>query len=349
MRRLLPIMAVSVALAAGAEIRWLEKDYDFGLMKEAAGPKTGMSRFVNTGPDTVSVFSVRPGCGCTSADFSEKPLAPGDTAVISYTYDPDKRPGKFDKSVKVRLSDGSRHSIRITGNVLGTPESLASFYPVEAGAMRLSESVVNGGETTRGRSPVFFINAYSESTDSLRPSLSSLSPAIYVTPAHPVAGPGDIVTFTINFVTDRLDKYGPVEIPLEFRATPDSQPVAVTFNAFLLPDRERLLMLQQGRHPRCVVDNPLLPLGQLSGGKVKMTAGLANIGSGALHILAVAPQSAAVTAVKQPKQIKAGASANLEFKIDADLLTDGAFRIPVHVITDDPDQPHLILTLTGTK
>ena len=156
-RSVLAALCAAAALAATADpvpvasIRWIDRDFDFGLMKEQAGPKTGSSRFVNLGPDTVSVFSVKPSCGCTSAEFSDAPVAPGDTAVVSYTYDPHMRPGKFDKSVKVRLSNGDRYSIRITGNVLGTPESLATLFPVDAGEMRLTDAVINAGEVTFGK------------------------------------------------------------------------------------------------------------------------------------------------------------------------------------------------------
>lgn len=44
------LLALLVPAVARGEIVWLEKEYDFGLMKEEAGPKTGSVRLVNTGP-----------------------------------------------------------------------------------------------------------------------------------------------------------------------------------------------------------------------------------------------------------------------------------------------------------
>ena len=132
-RNLMAALMAGAALSAFSaspvsSVRWLEKDYDFGLMKEVAGPKTGQSRFVNAGRDTL----------CTTA---------GPTAVIRYTYDPAMRPGKFAKHVRVNLSDGTHASIAIKGNVLGTPESLSTLYPVEAGMLRLSKPACTGCRT----------------------------------------------------------------------------------------------------------------------------------------------------------------------------------------------------------
>ena len=115
------MLAGLAVMQASGEVRWLETKYDFGLMKEAAGS------------EAVNVLDAKPSCGCTGATYPQDPVMPGDTAVITFTYDPAGRPGRFDKTIKVRFDNGRREVIRIVGNVLGTPESLAQFYPVEAG------------------------------------------------------------------------------------------------------------------------------------------------------------------------------------------------------------------------
>ena len=122
-----------LSLQTRADIVWIEKEYDFGLIKEEAGPKTGYARFVNTGPEEVMITGMRPRCGCTKADFPKDPIAAGDTATVSFTYDPTGRPGKFNKSVRVYIGSSETYKIPITGNVLGTPQSLSTLYPVVSG------------------------------------------------------------------------------------------------------------------------------------------------------------------------------------------------------------------------
>lgn len=373
-RSVLTALCAAAALAAAADpvpvasIRWIDRDFDFGLMKEQAGPKTGSSRFVNLGPDTVSVFSVKPSCGCTSAEFSDAPVAPGDTAVVSYTYDPHMRPGKFDKSVKVRLSNGDRYSIRITGNVLGTPESLATLFPVDAGEMRLTDAVINAGEVTFGKSPVFFFNAYSMPLDSISPAVRSASPGLVVKPSKPKAGPGDIVTYSLGFDSRRHGVYGHVDIPVEFKADPasDAFPVTVGFRAFVLPDPDYLLLKQKGANPVCEPAPDIIDLGDMQGLQgdsrpIKSVVTITNAGKGPLGILRLYSNSDAIRFGKPfsttpepggkatPVTVKPGKTIKVNVEIDAARLPSGPFRIPVEIITDDPAHPHLQIPVAGMK
>lgn len=343
-------LAISALPGASAGIRWLEKDFDFGLMREESGPATGRSRFVNLGPDTISIFSVKPSCGCTSAEFSDAPLAPGDTAVVSYTYDPHMRPGKFDKTVKVRLSDAERHTIRITGNVLGTPESVAVLFPVDAGDLRLSESVLNAGEVAMGRSPLLFVNAYSMPADSISPALSSPDPALVTNPSSPTIGPGEVAAFSFNFDSRKAGRYGPVEIPVSL--TPDrasgGEPFIIRFKAFVIPDRKQLLARQRGKNPRAELDTDIVTISDITAGSPAFASfTLSNPGTGPLEVLCIAPASEAVTADKTPKPIKPGRHAGIRLNINPSMLPQGAFRIPVEIITDDPDHPRRTIYITG--
>ncbi len=178
-------------------------------MKEILGPQTGVSRFVNTGNTPISVIDARPSCGCTGVEFSDAETAPGDTLSIAYTYDPAGRPGRFEKSIKVWLSDGTEQVIMIRGNVLGAPESLDMFYPVEAGPLRLSDSVIIGGNVTDTRTPGYFIKAYNQTTDTIRPLATSESQALRIECSQQKLGPGDLATFVIYFKAGALGEYGP--------------------------------------------------------------------------------------------------------------------------------------------
>lgn len=326
---------------ATAEVRWLEKDHDFGLMKEVAGPQTGVSRFVNLGPDTLSIFNVRPSCGCTSAKWSEELIAPGDTAIVSYTYDPHLRPGKFDKSVKVQLSDGSRHSIRITGNVFGTPESLSTLYPFEAGDLRLSEAAVNMGTVKYGHTPIAFVNAYSLATDSVAPTVATDVPGLVVSPSVPAAGPGDLITYTLRLDTRNTGQYGPIEGGIVF-TTPGGESKPLPFRAFIEPDPDRLLLAQRGKNPVCELTPDPVDFGAQSadGNRAPITElTVSNPGKGPLDIYRVVCDNQAVTLTGVPANVKAGKKAKIKVSVDPAQLQQGPHRIPLTFITSDPQNP----------
>lgn len=335
-RLLAASLTAGAALCAIARVEWIEKDYDFGLMKEVAGPKTGVSRFVNLGPDTVSIFNVRPSCGCTSADWSDDPVAPGDTATVAYTYDPAMRPGRFEKSVKVQLSDGTRHSIRITGNVYGTPQSVAQLYPFEAGDLRLSEVAVNMGDVTRGRVPVKFVNAYLLSPDSVTPQVSSDIAGLKISPSVEHAGPGDLITYSLSYDPTKGDAYGPVEGMITF-ATPGNSGT-LPWRAFVLPDAERLAITAGRQQPVCEPESALLDFGSVSRHDATLTAELIirNPGKGDLEIFRIVPSHPALEVAPGLLRIKKGKTARVKVTLDPARLAPGAARHAITLLTSDP-------------
>ena len=44
-------------------------------------------KFVNTGDDSLKIQSITSSCGCTSTDYKKTPVAPGDSGVLTVTYD----------------------------------------------------------------------------------------------------------------------------------------------------------------------------------------------------------------------------------------------------------------------
>lgn len=191
--------------SATANVRWLEKEYDFGVMKEVAGRQTGSARFVNEGPDSTYIDYVRPSCGCTDADFTRGVLAPGDTATVSFTYNPVGRPGMFEKTVKVYIGDNQeRHVIKIKGTVVGSPETLAAQYPIDCGSIRLSERLFDVGNVRMGTARHIFLLMVNQSMDSISPKWETPDGlSIALTPE--VLGPGDIASMGIYLNSTQSD------------------------------------------------------------------------------------------------------------------------------------------------
>lgn len=349
MRKIIVTLAACAAIfSASGAIRWLEKDYDFGLFKEVGGPKTGTSRFVNLGPDTIAIMDVHPSCGCTSTDFTPTPIAPGDTATIHYTYDPSMRPGKFDKTVRVTLSDGTRQIIRIRGNVLGTPESLATLYPIDNGPLRLSEDIVSFGEVTFGRTPVAFLNAYVLHNDSVAPTIENNSKALTIIPSSETAGPGDIITFTFNLNTRELNQYGPVELPVSIglkSGTADTAEGRIKVRAVVLPDATDLALHQQGKSPAIDLNTGVVDLGTLSGSPVQAEFTVTNNGKAPLELLRIYPSTEAIKIGKAPQTVKPGKSAKIRIDVDPAMLNAGPQRHTIEILTNDPVHPRTTLTL----
>lgn len=117
------LMAVGMVSAQGAKkaVLTVEQNvYDFGTIKEADGPVSHTFTVKNTGDAPLVMTRVIASCGCTSPEWPKEPVAPGKTADVKVTYDPEGRPGMFAKTVAI-YSNGKRGSyiLTIRGKVIG--------------------------------------------------------------------------------------------------------------------------------------------------------------------------------------------------------------------------------------
>ena len=89
-------------------IQWMDSVKNLGKITE--GQKLEIAfRFKNTGNKPLIIESVRPGCGCTVADYPKEPIAPGAEGEIT---------GSFDSHGRENLQ---RKEITVTANTKGSP------------------------------------------------------------------------------------------------------------------------------------------------------------------------------------------------------------------------------------
>ncbi len=176
---------------ADAEVSFSSMDYDFGVIHEEEGPVTGRVTMVNLGPGPTYIRNVRTTCGCTGASFAEGMIEEGDSTVVSFTYDPDRRPGNFDKHVKVFVGqDNKMHVIRIKGKVMASRRTIAANFPDSIGDLHMSTKVIDGGELVSGESRNYFVTLYNPLDHPVRPTVNSDSEAITMAIEPAVLEPG---------------------------------------------------------------------------------------------------------------------------------------------------------------
>jgi hypothetical protein len=112
---------------------------DFGKIKEEKGKVKVIFNFTNTGADTVKLTDVKPACGCMTVDWPSAALKNGEKGSITVTFDPDRRPGKFEKSVYV-LTNATISDIILTikGEVIPKQQTLADSFPITNGNLKMS-------------------------------------------------------------------------------------------------------------------------------------------------------------------------------------------------------------------
>ncbi len=143
------ILFFTIAATAQAKevIKFEETVHDFGTVKEEDGKIRTTFKFQNISSTPVFIKAVRASCGCTSPKWSKEPIAPNANGEIDITYSAAGRPGHFQKSVTITLSNGSedfKKIITIKGKV--TPR-VRMDQPKRQNDMRIQKA--DGTTTTK--------------------------------------------------------------------------------------------------------------------------------------------------------------------------------------------------------
>ena len=121
------IIAFGISIADDnkyAQATFPEKTYDFGIIKEEKGPVSTTFEVINTGNKPLLIIDVAVSCGCTTREFTKRPIAPGKSGEIKVYYNPAGRPGAFKKDIKVRTNGRERRTtLFIEGTTIPAPEN----------------------------------------------------------------------------------------------------------------------------------------------------------------------------------------------------------------------------------
>jgi hypothetical protein len=111
--------ADSAATAANAPVAKFEKEsHDFGKIKE--GDKVSYDfKFTNTGKSPLIITSARATCGCTTPTWPKAPVKPGESGVISVTFNSAGKSGLQDKQITVTANTQPAETmVHLIGEVL---------------------------------------------------------------------------------------------------------------------------------------------------------------------------------------------------------------------------------------
>lgn len=81
-------------------VRWLtEQDHDFGQVR-AGSTARFVFRYQNIAPEPLLLQTVRTTCGCTAAEWTQEPVAPGETGEVVIEFE-SSQSGDFRKKIRV--------------------------------------------------------------------------------------------------------------------------------------------------------------------------------------------------------------------------------------------------------
>lgn len=131
MKYLITLAALFLAqtFVRAQELSFDHLSHNFGLISEADGMVSHDFKFTNTGDAPLLITDVICGCGCTSAKWSEKEYAPGQSGTVRITYHPEGRKAESISIVSEVFSNaGKPVALTIDGRVELAHHSYINFF-----------------------------------------------------------------------------------------------------------------------------------------------------------------------------------------------------------------------------
>lgn len=200
----------------------------FGAIREADGPKSVRMYVRNVSDTPTSILKVRPTCGCTAADFDKEEIQPGDSARIELTYDPARRPGRFEKGVRIYPVEGDMIRVPIEGVVFASPSTIESMFPADAGGgLHLSESTLMTLKPLDDAERTLWIDTYNGGESTVTVKLESSDAAMTAASFPEELPPGErgLIGVYIHPLKER--RQGAIEYTLLINSGGEPYPVKI--------------------------------------------------------------------------------------------------------------------------
>lgn len=325
-------------------ITFVKTEHDFGKINEADGRVSTVFEFKNEGMSPLILSNVRASCGCTTPTWTKEPIEPGQKGSITVTYNPNGRPGRFQKTVTI-TSNATEPTKRvyIKGEVIPKKAKPVNKYIVLVGELSMKTKTLDLGTIKKGDSKTGELEYANLSQKEHNVALAT-SPAdnfLINQVTLPTVKANEVGKFIFSMDTKPAKLYGPVEVHA-YVVVDDkkniSAPYELTIKANVVEDFSKLSIEDKQEAPIIEVEQ-YLKLGKISAGKVhKGQITVKNVGVNPLEIRRVYGVGENISA-KASKPIKSGKKGNVTVEINCKEMQPGAYSREVVIITNDYQHP----------
>ncbi|MEG2573853.1 MAG: DUF1573 domain-containing protein [Bacteroides sp.] len=345
------LLLVVLAIKAQPQLSFSQKAHDFGTIPWNK-PVTAEFKVTNTGNSTLVISNVTTSCGCTLAEWTKQPIAPGEEGVISSTFDA-KALGHFSKSIGI-YSNASPKPIYliITGEVAVGRLNYKKDYPFEIGNIRIDKNNIEFLDTNKGDKPTAEILVANTSNKAYEPILMHLPPYLkaVATPKKLARGRAGKIKITLD--TRLLKNLGLTQTSVYLARFPGDKvgdENEITVSAVLLPDFSHLTELQKAAAPVIQLSETDIDMGPMGKkDKLSHTIIITNVGKSRLDIRELQVFNAAVNVSLRKRYINPGVSTKLKVTLIGKALKKLKSSPRVLMITNDPQHSKVIINLKAT-
>lgn len=311
-------------------------------------PVTAVFEFKNKSIRRLTIESVQPDCSCTTVDYPKKVIGMGEKFEIKMTYDA-KMLGHFDKQAAI-ISNGTKKPvyIRMKGIVSESYQDFSGDYPIEMGNMRIDKNELEFDNVNKGEKPIAQIHVYNNGTGLMRPNLMHLPSYLSATVAPEEIRPGRSATISVTLNSNKVSDYGLTQESIYLAANPGDKATKdnlIGVSTVLLPSFTKMTATQKLYAPKMYLSKEQVDIVFDGKSKKKDEIQISNTGRTPLTISSLQMFTEGLQISLGKSTLQTGESTKLKITAQRDVLKNVRTKPRILMITNDPDQSKVVITI----
>ena len=311
-------------------------------------PHTVVFGFSNKGDKPLHIKKVVPACGCTKVSYTRGNIAPGQRGEVVVEYDAALL-GTFSKHVEVFTNAGKDPEFLVMqGRVVAELSDYATGFPIDMGNVRMSTNFLEFDNVRQGDVVATELRVVNTEKTAYRPELMHLPPYLHAEYLPDNIPGGKTGRVRVILDSNKLTSYGLHQTSIylaRFLGDRIGESNEIVVSAVLLPPVSELPA--GAPRPRLSLSEENVMMKRTSK-KMKTQLVVCNEGSAPLHIRGLQLFNHAVEASLSDQVLEPGKCAKLKISVKKKLLDRFKSRPRVLLVTDDPDNPIKIISITVT-
>ena len=335
------VSGLATAQQGKAKIEFEKTIHDYGTFKEESDPQTYTFKFRNKGNVPLILNNVQPSCGCTTPEWVNKPIAPGEEGYIKVSFDPKGHPGSFNKSIQV-VSNAENSSVvlYIKGVVTPREKTLAEIYPQTVGPLRVKTNHIAFTSQTEKETKTDQLELVNDTEKDVTVGVKETPPHIKVTISEPVIKAHGKAILTLSYDASKNKMFGYMleSIYLTIDGSSDYRN-RIGVSTTIEEDFSGLTPEERKNAPVAEFDSKDFDFGDIKqGSNVEHTFTLKNAGKRDLVIRRVTTSCGCTVVTPEKTTIRQNESVPLKVEFNS-VGKMGRQNKVITVITNDPKNP----------
>lgn len=348
---LVATFSVIAAMAQkGPVVSWTESTYNFGEIKEADGPVTHKFELTNTGDAPLVITYVKPSCGCTTSDYTKEPIMPGAKGYVSATYNPQGRPGPFNKSIDVTTNCKPEvTTVRFKGNVIEREKTIADLHPRKIGELNLEVNHISLLKVKNTEVRTDSASIANLTDKPLKITFASVPKHIKIKAVPETLEPNQQGNIIVEYDATQRSDWGFVmdKVIISINGNTNSNKNILSISATIEEDFSKYSQDQLESAPKMVFDETSFNFGAITQGeKVNHSFKFRNEGKSDLVIRKITTSCGCTAVNSKPDVIKPGESSSIDITFNSVDKTNRQNK-SITIICNDPKNSQQILHIVG--